>query len=269
MPKENHLYKTIRKIWSLPRSFLSVTPTLWSQFAKPDEFLADAKDIHRGERCFIIGMGPSLNKTDLSLIRNEFSFGVNGIYLVDRFSPTYYVMISANFWETHVEGVRNISCRRRFIPRDTKSILKSQVPTSWINFQRPVHRLWRSFIKVPWYFSMRPERIIQGGGTVIFACLQLAYHMGFEEAILLGIDHNYHQKDFVDNTLVVVEEKDSGHFKPDYHPTGTIYHVDLVAMERGYCLAKEVFEKDGRKILNASPGTQLDVFPKIEYQVLF
>ena len=37
--------------------------------------LAAFKDIHRGERCFIIGNGPSLKKTDLSRLRHEFTFG--------------------------------------------------------------------------------------------------------------------------------------------------------------------------------------------------
>ena len=36
---------------------------------------------HVGERCFIIGNGPSLNQTDLSLLRSEFTFGLNRINL--------------------------------------------------------------------------------------------------------------------------------------------------------------------------------------------
>src|SRR5438477_1743491 len=51
-------------------------------------------NIHAGERCFIIGNGPSLNRTDLSLLKDEFTFGTNRIYLAfDRlnFRPSYYV----------------------------------------------------------------------------------------------------------------------------------------------------------------------------------
>ena len=35
------------------------------------------KDIHKGERCFIIGTGPSLNLINFNLIKDEIIFGVN------------------------------------------------------------------------------------------------------------------------------------------------------------------------------------------------
>ncbi len=44
--------------------------------------LAALKDIHRGERCFIIGNGPSLKQTDLSRLKDEFTFGMNRFYLM-------------------------------------------------------------------------------------------------------------------------------------------------------------------------------------------
>jgi hypothetical protein len=44
--------------------------------------LAALKDVHRGERCFIIGNGPSLKKTDLSRLSGEFTFGMNRFYLL-------------------------------------------------------------------------------------------------------------------------------------------------------------------------------------------
>ena len=44
--------------------------------------LAALKDIHQGERCFIIGNGPSLRQTDMSKLRGEFTLGMNRIYLM-------------------------------------------------------------------------------------------------------------------------------------------------------------------------------------------
>ena len=40
---------------------------------------AEFKDIHKGQRCFIVGNGPSLNDEDLSLLENEYVFTVNKI----------------------------------------------------------------------------------------------------------------------------------------------------------------------------------------------
>ncbi len=40
------------------------------------------RSIHKGEDCFILGNGPSLNKIDLSLLKNYHIFGLNKIYLL-------------------------------------------------------------------------------------------------------------------------------------------------------------------------------------------
>ena len=34
-------------------------------------------DFHKGERCFIIGNGPSLRETELTKLKGEFTFGLN------------------------------------------------------------------------------------------------------------------------------------------------------------------------------------------------
>ena len=49
------------------------------------------------DRCFILGNGPSLKKTNLALLENEYTFGLNRIYLLfDQlgFSTTYYVAVN-------------------------------------------------------------------------------------------------------------------------------------------------------------------------------
>ena len=72
--------------------FTRLWVTVRCKFAARGVFLNDnerriaaLKDIHKGERCFIIGNGPSLNKLDLSKIKDEYTFGVNAIYLNHRF----------------------------------------------------------------------------------------------------------------------------------------------------------------------------------------
>src|SRR5512138_556180 len=44
--------------------------------------LGEWKDTCRGQRAFIIGNGPSLNRTDLSKLRHEYTFGLNRIFLM-------------------------------------------------------------------------------------------------------------------------------------------------------------------------------------------
>ena len=64
---------------------------------KSINFLNKYKNIHKGERCFIIGNGPSLNKTDVSKLKNEYCFGMNRIYLAFPewgFETSYFVSIN-------------------------------------------------------------------------------------------------------------------------------------------------------------------------------
>jgi hypothetical protein len=48
-----------------------------------------------GERCFVIGNGPSLTTSDLDLLRGELAIASNGIFLAysqTEFRPTYYLV---------------------------------------------------------------------------------------------------------------------------------------------------------------------------------
>ena len=59
--------------------------------------LAALKDIHKGKRAFVIANGPSLKQTDMSKLRNEFTFGMNRIYLMFPelgFSTTYLTVVN-------------------------------------------------------------------------------------------------------------------------------------------------------------------------------
>lgn len=40
-------------------------------------WLSELKDKYQGERCFVIGNGPSLRDTDVAKLKDEFTFGMN------------------------------------------------------------------------------------------------------------------------------------------------------------------------------------------------
>ncbi|MCK4900605.1 MAG: hypothetical protein KAS38_17625, partial [Anaerolineales bacterium] len=93
--------------------------------------LAELKDVHRGQRCFIIGNGPSLKNTDLSLLKEEFSFGMNRIYLMFPelgFSTTYFLSVNSLVIEQCAEDIRSLtipkflSWRSRGLIQPTKDI---------------------------------------------------------------------------------------------------------------------------------------------------
>ena len=69
-------YDGMRRIPQLPAAYLHP----WRR--ESIRRLAALKDAHKGERAFVIGNGPSLKQTDLSKLKNEFTFGMNRIYLM-------------------------------------------------------------------------------------------------------------------------------------------------------------------------------------------
>jgi hypothetical protein len=104
---------------------------------------------------------------------------------------------------------------------------------------------------------------------VTYVALQLAYFMGFEEAILIGVDHNFATKG-LPNTTVTSSGDGPNHFAPGYFGKGFKWQLpDLEGSERAYWLARQAFEAAGRRVVDATVGGKLEIFPKVEYQQLF
>ena len=217
------------------------------------------KDKHLGERCFIIGNGPSLNKMDLSPLRNEFTFGLNRIYLLFPklgFHTTYLVSVNQLVIEQCAEDLASLPMPK-FI--------------SWRGIRANIESPKTIFIKTSYDvgFSDNPEKLVYESATVTNVALQLAYYMGFSEVILIGVDHSFVSKG-KPNTTVVTQDSDPNHFDPNYFPKGFRWQLpDLERSELGYSLARETFIQEGKQILDATLGGKLQIFPKVNYAELF
>jgi hypothetical protein len=64
------------RIQEFPHS-LSWRTSLFARINKNK--LEKFREIHKGERCFVVANGPSLKKTNLDLLRGELTFGLNRI----------------------------------------------------------------------------------------------------------------------------------------------------------------------------------------------
>jgi len=107
------------------------------------------------------------------------------------------------------------------------------------------------------------------GATVTTVALQIAYYMGFSEVVLIGVDHNFVTQG-KPNTTVVSQGDDPNHFSPNYFGKGFRWQLpDLETSERGYALARQAFEADGRRVVDATIDGKLRIFPRVEYNTLF
>jgi len=95
--------------------------------------------------------------------------------------------------------------------------------------------------------------------------LQLAYHLGFTKVILIGVDHSFVSAG-KPNETIVSQGDDPNHFNPHYFGKGFRWQLpDLDTSEIAYTMAKQVYQENGRQILDATIGGQLDIFPKVDF----
>ena len=232
--------------------------------------LLSYKNKHAGERVFIIGNGPSLNTLNLSLLKNEITFGVNGIYLNYEkmgFMPTYYVVEDLLVAEDRSDEINELKNTIKFFGNYLNYCLKNSEDVIWTNTIVNYH----DYNDFP-HFSTNACRKIWVGGTVSYINLQLAFYMGFKEIYLIGFDHNYIIPSSAKNDGVIIEstEDDINHFHPGYFGKGYRWHDPIVPrMEKALYKAKIYFENNNKRIFNATNGGFLEVFERINYNSLF
>lgn len=217
---------------------------------------------HKGERCFIMGNGPSLAKMTLGKLREEFSFGLNRIYLHFKtmdFLPTYYVAINGLVLEQFRDDIQQLPMPK-FLNWNYRRLF---------DISNPSMHFLKTHLGLSDTFAFTITKPIHSGGTVTFAALQIAYYMGFQEVILIGVDHSFVDKG-KPNTTEIRNTKDDNHFHPEYFPKGSRWQLpDLNRSELAYQTARDAFEKDGRTILDATVNGKCQVFPKVRFETLF
>ena len=233
----------------------------WHLRATSAARLLGLKGKHRGERCFIIGNGPSLNRTDLTLLRREMTFGLNRIYLLfDKlgFHTTYHVCVNPLVTEQCAREIEALPMPR-FLSWHCRSMVRRTRGMMFVG--DPYDRTLG--------FATNPLGRIWEGGTVTYVAMQLAYYLGFEQVVLVGVDHSFVTQG-VANTAVTSQGADPNHFDPNYFGAGFRWNLpDLETSELAYGLAKSAFEADGREIVDATVGGKLSVFRKVSYPSLF
>lgn len=225
------------------------------------------------KRCFLIGNGPSLNQTDLSALRNEVTFAVNGFFLKGQdldWSPTFYVVEDHLVAEDRAHALKQLSGTTKFFPAYLGYVFEPSEDTIFYN-----HRPRKSYPH-GFDFSLNADEITYTGCTVTFSLMQLAAYLGFREIYLIGVDASYQipqdalsAKDYSVGVLDM-QSDDPNHFNPDYFGKGYRWHDPQVdKMVEAYAEAKRTLEGTGQCIYNATVGGQLEVFERRDYHRLF
>jgi len=269
------LHQSIKKITPAP-IWKSVSATYWwwrnrgrhlmartfdPRWGESARKLEELENLHAHQRCFIIGNGPSLRQTDLSRLRGEYTFGLNRIYLLFPelgFLTSYLVSVNDLVLEQCAAEMQSLTVPK-FVTWRARH---------WFHTDPKVTYLDTDFTGEENFCSKMTGRVFEGF-TVTYVALQLAYHMGFNEAILVGVDHNFVTQGTA-NQAIVSQGDDPNHFSPNYFGKGFKWQLpDLAGSERAYTLARDAYSRTDRRVLDATIGGKLTVFPKVDYSSLF
>ena len=239
----------VKKAWA------DVDSMAWLHKERP--LLRQFKDKHLGEDCFIIGNGPSLNKMDLSPLKEYHTFGLNKIHLLFDRQPlqlSYHVAVNPLV----IEQMKPVLENHVF---QCPSFISFKASRNIINDRSHLFRLLTNGV---WSFYPDIANPIEEGYTVTFVAMQIAYYMGFKNVFLIGMDHNFQQKG-KPNEEQLMESDDSNHFHPGYFKGQKWHLADLEGSEASYALAKHFFHQAGREIYNATVDGNLAIFPRMAF----
>ncbi|MDW3177654.1 MAG: hypothetical protein R8J94_09725 [Acidimicrobiia bacterium] len=264
---------------SMPASALGTNEEEPHQEIDVDE-IASLANRHRGERCVIIGNGPSLNDLDLSLLRDEVTIGVNSIFLADAidYPLSYYVVEDSLVMKENLEAIKEYRAGYKLFPSIYREIYGaapvnegSLGGVSFFNMNGGFYLRSSPNFCVPRFSTDAPQRLYCGQSVTIVN-LQLAYHMGFSEVYMIGMDFSYTipETSEIDGNHILSTGDDPNHFHKDYFGKGKTWKdPKLDRVLNNYQLAKVMFEADGRAIYNATAGGMLELFERRDFQDTF
>jgi len=232
------------------------------------------KDIHKGERCFIIGNGPSINQQDLTKLSDDIKFATNNFLLhksLKKINLNYFCVSDPlhwkngqfpRSWQSLFNELNNCVI---FLEKSSKSTYMRTPELTYLDTYFLNLDLTKQVFRGD--FSSEVHKYTCWGRTVIIDfCLPLAFYFGFKEIYLLGCDCTYNYKGNISCLK-------SNYFYESSMDDRNLYLWDpdewFNYVIDSYTVTKKYFESHGRKIFNAGAGGRLDVFDRVNFDELF
>ncbi|HRG63802.1 MAG TPA: hypothetical protein PLP75_12400 [Burkholderiales bacterium] len=240
---------------------------------------------HLGERCFILGSGPSIKSQDLTLLKNENFIALNNFYVHNSFQEMtsgigskYYLTAPTHQPQTRQEWVNWLSDMSNNMPT------KVQMLFGINNYPDNIHNIVSeaqlfTSNELYWYYpqSYTSDKLsldlvspITSAGTASIYALIFALYMGFKEIYLVGCDHNY---------ICLKNEKDYRFYEKALHQNNEEARInELVSSStntREFASQSQIFNLYNKlhkstitNIYNLSSISLLDIFPNREFDTI-
>ena len=223
------------------------------------------KDIHKGNRIFLIGNGPSLRIEDLEILRKNkaICFGFNRIYhIYDRtkWRADYVGITDTDMIGDCFEDLEKIEGEVFLGDFFCRNITYTNFPN--VNIVHLEHQEY--YPNYPDFSDDITKKVCWGCTVTYDLGLQIAAYMGGTDIYLLGMDHS------VAGSI----SDDRNHFISDYYTEEEKDRYNKRIFERDKLT--KAFEKaelysrqHGFRIYNATRGGVLEVFERVDFDSLF
>jgi hypothetical protein len=237
-------------------------------FSDNERSIRKLKNIHNGKRIFVLGNGPSLNSSDLSLLKNEISLAANKIYLMydeTKWRPTYYCVEDDLVMKQNFHDINNVKGSIKIFPADMLAYAPKVEDGLYFNFIQE-----SNYPNLP---SVSSDAMvgIYWGSTVVYSMVQIALYMGASEIYIMGVDfsfdvpksHDYQKKE-------IVSEGEVNHFHKDYRKPGEKWNLpNLAIQEVSFEALRKYSDLNKTKIYNATRGGKLEKLQRVDTEDLF
>lgn len=217
------------------------------------------RNVHKGDRCFIVATGPSINKLNpkiVNMLESEIIFGVNSLYksnVCKNILPKYYTLMDNLYWD-----------KSSFTFSDICSKYENSPPT-FITDVRASNFIPKDINHILLYAKNYPvEKIkydisknISITMNVVGYSIVSAMFMGFERIYLLGCDYSLFCSPINNHCYDDREEMD----KSDIRNLSFYLKYYHLTTEFHYLIARTA-KNNGICIENLTDGSLLDAYPR-------
>lgn len=235
------------------------------------------KDRHAGQRCFILATGPSIKQQGVRQLAGEHCIAVSNFFVHPDYRairPRYHCIapfhspITEEGWQEWLKeasaatGDAAMFFGLRDLERNTRNGNFAGREKFFLNFAGPVEQLEAHGVDL--------TRILPSPQSVTIMALYAAIYMGFAEIYLLGCDHDWilhlnSSAHFYDESQHALNR---GGYNEWFAPGLDTYFRDYLSLWKQYRVLGQIAQKRGIRIINATRGGLLDVFPRAEFESL-
>jgi N-acetylneuraminate synthase len=233
---------------------------------------------HEGERCFILATGPSIKHQPLGHLVGEHCIALSNFFVHSdyrRIKPKYHCIapyhppITEEGWQTWLKEAAAATgdATMLFGLKDHERNLRAGWfegrSTHFLNFGGTEEQLEAHGVDL--------TRVLPPPQSATVMALYAALYLGFKEIYLLGCDHDWilhlnASRHFYEETQHALNRDGYNEWSA---PGLDTYFKDYLRLWKQYQALRKVAEQRGVRVINATAGGLLDVFPRARFETLF